>query len=134
MLILSIVIFYFLYQLIFISSAVTGRVGSCIYEFWTPHQEWWRNPYWLVVAIVSGLLLLSTVLAIEGIARKDWTKVASGSLACVVLTLWLYGLSGLWNAMQFEKGEIPAEVWYENERGAFGMALLEKEHVCKPAT
>jgi Zn-dependent protease len=134
MLALSVSIFYFLYQMILIFSATTGREDSCMFEFWIPHQEWWKNPFWLVVTIVSGLLALSMFLAVEGVARRRKTKIATGSLSFAILVIWLYGLGGLWDAMLFEKGEISAEAWYQNERGAFGLALLKEEYVCRPAT
>ena len=133
-LVLSIVVFYLLFQTIVIFSSTAGLEGQCLYTFWTPNSEWWKNPFWLVVTIVLGLLALSAFMAIEGLGSSNRSKLVAGSASALVLGLWLYGLNGLWDAMLFEKGELSAEEWYQHEDGPRGLALLEEEHVCTPDT
>jgi hypothetical protein len=134
LLVVTIAIAYFVYQLIVIFSATAGLDGACMYTFWASDEKWWKNPYWLVIAIVCGLIVLSLFLAVEGVGAGNRTKIVTGLLSVMVLGLWLYNLNGLWNAMLFERGEISPEVWYQNERGARGVALLWEEHVCDPGT
>lgn len=132
LLVLAIAIFYFLYQLIFIVFITAGEQDTCLYSFWLPNQNWWQNPFWLVVAIVCGLSVISLFLLFEGITSSSRTKVVTGTLATAILAMWLYGLNGLWNAMLFERGEISADYWNQMGRGVIKPALLEKEYVCNP--
>jgi len=134
-LVLAIAIFYFLVQLTFMFFVTaTGKQGICMYSFWTPSQNWWQSPYWLVVIIVAGLLILSLFLLVEGIASSSRTKVVTGVLAAAILAIWLYGLNGLWNAMLFEKGQISVEEWKQMGSDGVKMALVEEEYVCEPGT
>jgi hypothetical protein len=135
LLVLAIAVFYFLYQLTFLYFVtLTGKQGICMYSFWIPSQHWWQNPYWLVVAIVFGFLILSLFLLVEGIASKSRTKMVTAILAAAILTIWLYGLNGFWNAMLFEKGEISTEDWKQMVGDNPKSPLVEEEYVCMPST
>jgi hypothetical protein len=128
---IAIVTFFSLYQLIFIFVATAGLDGECLYSFWLPGDSWWQNPYWLVVAIVIGLLAISLFSVTEGVRSGGIAKALFGIFAAIVLSLWLYSLSDLWKAMLFEKGEISSEAWYESSEGK-PLGVLGGEYVCKP--
>ncbi len=129
---IAIVTFFSLYQLIFIFIATTGLDGECLYSFWLPSDSWWQNPYWLVVAIVIGLLAISLFSVTEGVRSGGTTKALFGIFAAIVLSVWLYSLSELWKAMLYEKGELSSEAWYQSgERSPLGV-MLSNEYVCKP--
>jgi len=103
---------YFIYQINLIFSAV-ALDGSCLYTFWQPSAVWWESPYWLVVFIVIGLLLWSAILGISSIFKHEVSGIVLGALAIVGLSAWLYGLAGMWAAMEVERGNISEEQFYE---------------------
>jgi hypothetical protein len=128
-LVISIALFYFLFQLIFIFVATVGLDGECLYTFWLSGEAWWRSPYWLVVTIVATFVVMSLFAIADGVRSAGTTKTVFGIVAIIVLGLWLYSLNGLWEAMLFEKGEISSEDWYQ---GRPLMLIGGSEHVCEP--
>jgi hypothetical protein len=129
---IAIITFFSLYQLIFVFVATAGLDGECLYTFWLPSDFWWQNPYWLVVVIVTALLAISLFCITEGVRSGGTTKAVFGIVAAIVLSFWLYGLSDLWKAMLFEKGEISSEAWYQSSEGKPLGVLVGGEYVCKP--
>ena len=129
---IAIITFFTLYQLIFVFVAKTGLDGECLYSIWLPNESWWQNPYWLVVVIVISLLAISLFSITESVRSGGTTKAVFGIVASVVLSFWLYGLSDLWKAMLFEKGEISSEAWYQSSQGKPLGVLVGGEYVCKP--
>jgi len=127
----AIITFFSLYQLIFLFVATVGLDGECLYSFWLPSDSWWQNPYWLIVAIVIGMLAISLFQASEGVRSGGTTKAVFGIVAAILLSFWLYSLNNLWKAMLFEKGEISSEVWYQSSQGAPLGVLIGGEYVCK---
>ena len=129
---ISIVLFYFLFQLIVIFTSIVGLDGACLYSFWLPEINWWQNPFWLVVAIVCGLLLLSLFLLVDGLSNRTPSRVVVGLTAVALLGLWLNSLNWLWDAMLYEKGEISADQWFiAQERPAL---LMDEPHICLPGS
>ena len=131
--VIGIAIFYFLFQVLFPFSASGGAPDSCLYSFWAPYLDWWRNPFGLVSAVVLGFGLLSLLLLIDGIRQRSKVRVFTALFAALVIGLWLYGLLGLWNAMRYERGEISREAWY-GESTDWDLSWFAEETPCHPST
>lgn len=99
--------------LVAINTSMYGG-GQCLHTSWLPEGSPWLSPYWLFVALVSGLSLFSIALLIDGIASGNRVNQVVGVSAALVLAIWLFGLNGLWRAMQYERGELSAEEWFSS--------------------
>jgi len=130
LLVISIVLFYILFQLIFVFTSTAGLDGSCMYAFWLPENQWWQNPFWLVAAIVAGMLLLSLFMLADGYTTRTPIKMVAGLVATVFLGLWLNSLHWLWQAMLYEQGALTAEHWF-SANDSPGLIITDA-HVCTP--
>lgn len=105
---------YLLFLLLLINSAATMG-GACLYTFWLPYQTQYFSPYWLSLSLVSGLVVLALiglVVSIRGGRRQLWSIVYYAT-AIFVLGWWLYDMVGFWNAMQYERGLLTINEYYD---------------------
>ena len=121
------VISYFLFLCLFIYTAVTLD-SACLYTFWLPYENQLFSPYWLTVAMASGLFIWGLFgLAMSGRRGLEakW-MIVYYAMATILLSWWLYDLWGFWNAMQYERGLLNFEQYY----GELANPVLGEPHQC----
>jgi hypothetical protein len=104
---------YLLFWLLFVNSAITLD-GACLYTFWLPDKDQISSPYWLVAFLVTALLIWAVVgffACVRCPGEKRWVAIYYVVVAAI-LAWWAYNLIGLWEAMQYERGEISAAQYF----------------------
>ncbi len=130
---ITVALAYFVFHLTAIVSTFTLD-GACLYTFWTPFTSWWKNPYWLIVLIVFGLGLLAATMLIDGIRRRRTLRWVTGGIIILLLAFWGFGLRGLWEAKEYERGNLSADEWFKDNEAASFMVKMGYVHVCSSAT
>lgn len=107
--------------LVVIITGVYGE-GACLHDLWLHQDGPTPSPFWLFVILVIALLLFAISLSLRAVATRNRVNQVIGFMAVVVLVAWLYGLHGLWRAMLYEQGALPADEWYSAK--AMGDSVL----------
>ena len=108
------VISYTIFLVLLLNTAVTLD-GACLYTFWLPHPNQYVSPYWITVALVSGLViwaLLGLFVNLRAGRTKLWS-ILYYAAAAVILGWWLYNLAGFRDAMQYERGVISQDQYFD---------------------
>ncbi len=121
---------YLIFQLIVLYGALMLE-GVCLYSFWLPYEQWWLTPYWGFLVAIVGLFVLAMALFIRGCAGRYPVSIVAGLVLAISLGLWIYGMTGLWRAMQYEKGFIPQASWIA-EAGGIDWLGFDDDQRCEP--
>lgn len=119
---------FFFFRLAFFWSVLVPK-GDCLYTFWNPVPGAYFSPFWITVAIALCLL----AWALSGLARsvksqaKHWTLAGFYILAALAAGGWLHGMTGLWDAMRYERGEISSTEFY----GVVPRLSFNEPHRCR---
>ena len=130
---ITVALTYFVFHLVAIVSTYTLD-GACLYTFWTPFISWWKNPYWLVVIIVVGLGILAVTMLFDGIRRHQVLRWFTGGFVLLLLAFWGFGLRGLWDAMEYERGNLSADEWFRDKEAVSFAVGMGGMHECRAAT
>ena len=124
--------FGYLFKLLVVYIVVTGQ-GECLHSFWLGSDKYF-NPYMITVVCVSAFMvfgLLKTWLTIKT-PKESRNNLVFYLGLCIVMAVWLYILNGMWQAFEYEKGNIAAEQYYsDNLKQFIYIWEMETLHVCR---
>lgn len=108
----SVVSLYFLFQLIFLSLMISVY-HECMYVKWL-HGAPELSMFWgFTISVI--LLLFVGIFAFFLEKKKTLKDYAFYTIFATVLLAWLYGMNGMWQTFEFEKGEIDKLEYYGQE-------------------
>jgi hypothetical protein len=108
----SVVLLYFLFQLVFLVWAVAVD-GECMYVNWL-YGSPRLSVYWAFTASIVLLMFLGVYYAYTE-EKKRVTDYLFYLVYVGVLSAWLNGMGSMWDTFEFEKGNIDKIEYYGQE-------------------